>query len=257
MKRTSTLLVAALLSLGILSVPAQMGGPSRSAGGPSFGGATSKLYGDNQSFTSVVEFQITDPATSQVTTMPGKLAYDAGKSRFEMNMSEVKGGNLPPSAAEQMKQMGLDSLVSIARPDLKTSYLIYPGMQSYVENPVPGKAEDINLEDFKIETAEIGKETVEGHACVKNKVTVTDKDGTKHESTVWNATDLNKFPVKIESNEQGHNTVMLYKNVSLKKPDAGAFEVPAAFTKYTGVQEMMQAMIAKKMGSMMGHPPGQ
>jgi len=36
-------------------------------------------------------------------------------------------------------------------------------------------------------------------SCVKNKVIVTDDKGDKHESTVWNATDLKNFPVKIET----------------------------------------------------------
>jgi hypothetical protein len=34
---------------------------------------------------------------------------------------------------------------------------------------------------------------------VKNKVVVTDKGNRHDEYTVWNATDLKKFPVKVQS----------------------------------------------------------
>ena len=36
-----------------------------------------------------------------------------------------------------------------------------------------------------------------GHPCVENKVVVTDAKGATNEFTVWNATDLKNFPVKI------------------------------------------------------------
>ena len=64
--------------------------------------------------------------------MPGKISFDAGKSRFEMNMSEAQGTKMPPGAAAQMKAMGMDTMISISRPDLKLVYIIYPGLNSYV-----------------------------------------------------------------------------------------------------------------------------
>ena len=61
--------------------------------------------------------------------MPGKISFDAGKSRFEMNMSDLQGPQMPPGTAAQMKAMGLDQMVTISRPDKKFTYLIYPGLQ--------------------------------------------------------------------------------------------------------------------------------
>jgi hypothetical protein len=254
MKKTLTLLAAALLGIGIFNAQAQPGG--HAAGGPGFDAAFSKLFGDNQAFTAALEVQTPDPSSGKSMTMPGKLSFDSGKSRFEMNTADIKGGAIPPGAAAQMKAMGMDVIVTITVPEKKISYLIYPGMQSYVENPIT-KGGDDSPDDFKIETTEIGKEIVDGHDCVKNKVVVTGKDGTKHESTVWSATDLKKFPIKIESNEQGQKVSLLFKDVSFKKPDAGMFEVQSGFTKYTNVQSMMQEVIMKKMGGAAGRPPGQ
>jgi len=82
---------------------------------------------------------------------------------------------------------------------------------------------------------------------------VTDKAGNTHEYTVWNASDLKDFPVKIVTSGGGMSVTMLFKNISFTKPAAGDFEVPATFTKYTDVQTMVQTEAAKKMAA--GAPP--
>jgi hypothetical protein len=108
-----------------------------------------------------------------------------------------------------------------------------------------------------MESTELGKESVDGHACVKNKVTVTDKAGKAHESTVWNATDLKNFPVKITTSEAGAATTMLFKAVKLEKPDPAQFEPPAGFKKYDSLMALMQQEMMSRMGGARGMPPGQ
>jgi hypothetical protein len=149
--------------------------------------------------------------------------------------------------------MGMDRMIMISRPDKKTGYQVYPGLQAYVENPLPAQESGSSPSDFKIETTELGKETVDNHPCVKNKTVVTDKDGNKHESTVWNATDLKKFPIKIEHLENGTKVMMLFHDVSLSKPAAGLFDAPSDATKYDSMQAMMQQSMMKRFG---GGAPG-
>jgi hypothetical protein len=198
--------------------------------------------------------------------MPGKFNFDAGKSRFEMKLSEAQGTKMPPGAAEQMKAMGMDSMVSISRPDKKLIYLIYPGLQSYAEMTAPDASAQTDAADLKVETTELGRETVDGHTCIKNQAVITDKAGKKLESTVWNATDLKNFPVKIVTTESGQPATMRFKNISFDQPAASLFEPPSGFTKYTDVQTMMQTEMMKKMGGMarppmarppVARPPGQ
>jgi chemotaxis protein CheY-P-specific phosphatase CheC len=165
-----------------------------------------------------------------------------------MDMAEMKSGRMSPEAAGQMKQMGMDKMITISLPEKKVAYLIYPGMQSYVENPITDPQAAATPADYKVAVTELGKDTVDGHSCVKNKVTVTDKEGNKHESTVWNAADLKNFPVKIETSEGGRSSVMLFKNVSLTKPDAGVFETPSGYTKYESMQSLIQQQMMKRMG---------
>jgi hypothetical protein len=260
MKKHSIILASVFICLGLLPAHTQPGPPGGAPGGPHLGGATGKLFGDNQTFSATLEMQTTDGSGNNIT-MPGKISFDMGKSRFEFNLSDLKGAKTPPHSADQMKSMGLDQMVAIDLPDKKVTYLVYPGLQSYVQKDLSDTAATAAAGDFKVEVTEIGKETVDGHPCVKNKVVVTDKDGTKHESTVWNATDLKKFPVEIQTTEQGRDAIMLFKNVSLDKPAAGVFAVPADYTKYDNMQTMMQQQMMKRMGGAgfpggFGRPPG-
>jgi len=254
MKNQLSILASAIVCLGLLPAYSQPGPRGGAPGGPHLGGATGKLFGDNQTFSATMEMGVTDKS-GQPMTMPGKISFDTGKTRFEINMADMKGGQMPPNAAEQMKSMGMDQVVSISRPDKKTAYVVYPGLQSYAEVQ-PSKADSAPPNsDYKVEITEIGKETVDGHPCVKNKVVVTDKEGTKHESTVWNATDLKKFPVKIQTTEQSGDVIMLFKNVTLAKPAASLFDPPADFKKYDNIQQLMQQEVMKRMGGGMGLPP--
>ena len=246
MKKHFSIFIATFLCLGLTSASAQFG---RSPGGPKFDGATAKLFGEHSAFTAALEFQ-TSQMSGDTTTLPGKIVFDNGKSRFEMNLADAKGMKMPPSAIEHMKAMGMDTMISISRPDQKLVRIVYPGLHSYVEMAVEDPAATNDSSDYKIETTELGKETLDGHDCVKNRVTVTDKEGTKHESLVWNATDLKNFPVKIVTGEPGHEGTMLFKQITFDKPAASSFEAPADFTKYDNMQNMMQTEMMKKMGGM-------
>jgi hypothetical protein len=232
------------LSLGLAPAYSQIGAPSAM---PDFGGDTAKLFGDNQTFSATLQIQSTDNSGKAIT-MPGKISFDAGKARFEFNMTAVQGSAMPPAAIAQMKSMGLDQMVAVARPDKKIAWLIYPGMQSYVQNTLSDAQADATTNDFKIESTEIGKETVDNHPCLENKIVIIGKDGNKHEFTAWNATDLNNFPVKIQTDAQGHSTTLLFRSVSFAKPDASLFEVPSGYTSYANVQVMMQQQMMKQMG---------
>jgi hypothetical protein len=249
-------LTTAIISLGLAPVFAQFGAPASSPQGPHFDGAMDKLFGDHQTFSALLELQTIDANTNPIV-MPGKISFDHGRTRFEMNMSEMQNTNMPANVGAMMKSMGMDTIIVISRPDRNLAYLVYPGLQSYAETTPADKTASANLADYKVEITELGRETVDRHACIKNHVVVTDKDDNKRESTVWNATDLNNFPVKITTADQGQPSTMLFKNISLQQPAAGSFEPPSGLTKYASVQTMMQTEMMKKMGGGLGMPPKQ
>lgn len=224
----------------------EMSGPPR---GPELGGHLAKVFNDHPNFAADVEFEHKD-ASGRAISMPGKLAYTEGKSRFETDMASIKGGGLPPDAATQMKEMGMDKMVIISRPDRKTAYTVYPGMNAYLERKTEAKENKGAEPEAKVEITELGKEKVGGRECIKNKVIVTDKDGTKHESIVWNATDLKKFPVKIETKAEGGTMTMVFKEVKMTKPAEDQFDLPAGASKHDSMMGMMQQKMMEKMGGM-------
>lgn len=237
-----------LLGLGLISVSAQPGGPGGPPKGPNFGGSMSKLLGEVTSFSANLEVTTKTPTGGDLT-IPGKIAFLEGKSRFEMDMSQAKGTSLPPQMAEQIKAMGMDKMEIIARPDRKTSYTIYSGLKAYVEATIPDNETPEASKSYKMDTTELGKETLDGHPCVKNKVVVTDDKGEPHTSTVWNATDLKKFPLKIEAVENGQPVTMLFKEVKLAKPDEAQFAAPSGFTRYETPMALMMQEMMKRQGA--------
>lgn len=249
MKIKIHVLLVALLGLSLLSSNAQPGGGmGGSPGGPNFGGSMSKLFGDNKTFTAALEIQAKEGAAGD-TSLPGKLSFDDGKSRFEMDMSKMKNSKMPPSAVEQMKAMGMDTMVVISRPDKKLSYMVYPNLKAYAEMPLKDSENPEAISKLKMETTELGKETVDGHPTVKNKVVVTDAKDKKQEFTVWNATDLKSFPVKLEMIERGTTVTMLFKEVKLAKPEAKLFDAPSDLKRYDNMMSLMQEEMMKRMDS--------
>ena len=245
----STFITGLTLSIAHAQPGMMRGGPPP---GPRLGGDMAKIFGENSAFSANLEFH--HSLSGDEVTMPGKIAYLDGRSRFEMDMTEMKGSRMRPESMSHMKQMGMDKTVSISRPDKKVTYIVYPGLQAYIENPIQDPNAGKPESDFKTEVTKLGEEKVDGHDCIKNKVVVTDSEGKTHTSTVWNATDLKKFPVKIESVENGSTATMLFKDVKLSKPDAAQFEPPTDFKKYDNMMALMQQEMMKRMGGGMGTP---
>jgi hypothetical protein len=251
MKKHLVILASVIVGFTLATARAQpgpRGGMGGGPTGPSFDGAMAKLFGDNTGFSANLEVHTTR-ASGKEAIIPGKVAFLEGKSRFEMDPSSMHGGDQQGLA--NAKQMGLDKMIMINRRDKHLSYTIYPGMQAYLERPIPQATADANntAADYKTEVTKLGQETIDGHDCIKNQVVVTGTNGATHESTVWNATDLKNFPVKIQtSSKSGQTTVMLFKDVKLDKPDLALFDPPAGYKKYDDVTSLMMSRFG-------GQPP--
>jgi len=252
----SALLAATLLVLPIQAAPGAGGGMGGMMGRNSGNSAMiTKLFGDTKAFSARVEFIVSDAAGAEQMSATQNFAFLDGKARTETDLTQIKSAQLQPQMMAQVRAMGMDKNVSLVRPQTKTVYLIYPGLKAYVEMPVPPADASAMDSKPKIEMKELGKETVDGQATVKNSVTITDDAGKKFEATVWNAPALKNFPLKIETKE-GNNTVRIhYKEVKLAAPDAKLFEPPADYEKYGSQQELMQVVMQKMMSQGGGFPP--
>jgi hypothetical protein len=255
MKRSLVLDAGLLLSVMLCAAQAQFGNFRGLGAGatpdPGFDANFGKLLGEHQGFSAEMEYAVLDANNQPVSVIPGQLAFLEGRSRFEIDMSAAKGLGAASEMAAQLKTLGMAELVMIRRPDKSLKYLVYPGLASYAEEKLPAGAQEANDKTkaaAKKEVTELGRETLDGHPCVKNKVVVTDERDQRLEATLWNATDLKDFPVRMEMVEDGKKTVRTFKNLKLSKPEAALFEPPAGMARYESLGAMMQGALMKAMG---------
>ena len=181
-------------------------------------------------------------------SMPMIYALLDGKIRSEVDMTQIKSKQMPAEAAPMLKQMGMDKMVSIVRPDKQTQFIVYPTARGYTELPASKGTNASANQDYKMESTKLGTETIDGHPCVKNKITFASKDAETQEAIVWNATDMKDFPVKMQMEQAGGgNLVMTYSHIKLEKPDAKLFEPPADFEKHDSVEKLLQAVMMKML----------
>jgi hypothetical protein len=71
-----------------------------------------------------------------------------------------------------------------------------------------------------------GTDTVDGHSCKVENITVTTKNGKVSKMKVWEANDLKEFPIKIEIQADKGPITLQYKDISLDAPPASLFTHP-------------------------------
>jgi hypothetical protein len=204
-----------------------------------------KLFGEKPAFSTRSEMSVVDKSGKETMTMTANIAMLGSKMRTEVDMTKMKGPMMSPETIAQIKLVGMDRVISIARPDKKLVYVIYPRLKTYASTPIP----EATLQSLSARTGmakvELGRETVEGHPCVKNKVTLTDPAGKSSVFTLWNATDLKDFPVRFQTVDGDNTITSTYKELKLDGPDEKQFEPPSDYKVYATIQEMMVAVMSK------------
>lgn len=214
-----------------------------------------KLFGNNPAFAAKAEMHVLDKTKKETDTMPMKFALLNGLWRMDIDVNQIKSAEMPPELIPILKQRGLDQMSVIMRPDKKIILSSYPRLKSYVETPMTTKEEVAAAKTYKIEKTRLGKETIDGHPCEKNKIVLTDTDKAsadkkveKHEATVWNATDLKDFAVQMQIVEEGSTVIMKFKDIKLGNPGASLFEAPAGLARYTDATKLLDEASAKMAG---------
>lgn len=77
-----------------------------------------------------------------------------------------------------------------------------------------------------VERTPAGTDTVDGHTCKVENVTVTSQSGTPTKMKVWLAEDLQEFPVKVEIQSSRGPVTVHYKDISFDAPAASLFAHP-------------------------------
>jgi hypothetical protein len=156
---------------------------------------------------------------------------------------------MPSGTAATLKQIGMAEVVSIIRPDKGLAYVIYPDQRVLLTMPLPKEDSEGSGKAPQVSRTPLGKETIDGHPCVKNKVVVTDSTGQTVEATTWDATDLNGFPIQIETQEKATTSLVRFKQIKFAPPAAGFFEPPSGFAQYESADELKVGVMKKMLES--------
>lgn len=218
--------------------------------GPQYNPTTARmarLFGLDAGFTATALSSTIEGKTETVTEMD--YAVRGGMVRIEMDLTKTKKlRNGKPikqrdDDMEGMASMGMNKQVTLVRPDKQATYIVYPGLKAYAQ--APKKASD---GQSKSDWKEIGKDTVDGHPCVKYEVTATNADGSTEVSTAWKATDLKDFIIQTVNGD----TTLKFSNVKFEKPAAAIFDLPADYKQYGSIQEMMMGAMQQMMQNASG-----
>jgi hypothetical protein len=132
-----------------------------------------------------------------------------------------------------------DSEVIIIRLDRKLVWSLAPEEKLYTESSLDqalGREPDAGgaPRDPQLTVKTLGKETVEGHATTKQRVTGKDVDGTPIEGTLWVTPEgivLRADTVVIDDDGARHQARMELHNLRIERQDPRLFEVPAGFKR--------------------------
>jgi hypothetical protein len=229
-----------LLALG-LPVSAQLPGGSSTG----VNAALLKLFADFSAFAAKADLRVYDKETKEPMSMLVDFSMLDCQVRMDLDMSTLKSKHVPAQTLASLKAAGLDKVVTVLRPQLKSAMISYPSIRSYVEMPLaPDEAADMDRE-FKVDKTKLSRESIDGQPCDKTKVVLTASTGEKHEATVWYNPALKNFPVKIQMDQKAMSVVMQYREIRLARPDARWFEAPAGYTKHPSNELLMQSAMMK------------
>ncbi len=162
--------------------------------------------------------------------MPMNFALTADRMRQEI---DVMGLSLLPPEVRTAAQKGhLDKIVIITQTDTRKIFLLFPRVQAYVQYPIPEAVLDemtARANSVNILRKEFAQETIENHLCTQVKLVVMETNRPPEFALLRCATDLNRFPIRMDILTPTSTTKFAFEEVSLKRPEASLFEVP---TKY-------------------------
>ena len=218
-----------LLALGLLAQTAA-NAQMPTAGSPTgLNAAFVKLFGPVSGFSARVETVVLDKSDKESVRMPMNFAALDNKIRMDINLEQTTSRDLSASTISGLKNAGMERITSIFRPDQKMTLILYPGSKKYMTMVLAKGESEAMQKGLQVEKTAQGKETIDGHACVKNKVVIKNQQGPVLEAITWNAADLQDLPIQIETKEKDKRVIMRFTQVQLAKPDPKQFDVPADY----------------------------
>ena len=207
---------------------------------PFLAAAFSEFFSDSRNFTARAELSL--PGRNPGDSIPIGLAMSEGRMRWQLNTAQVRSAHLPPERVALLKQMKMDSVILYLQPD---THLIaaFPRMKAWVETPMPKATniqENAQAKIGGMKKTPVAKEIVDGHPCIKYRLTVPEDSDPNQVAVTWEATDLNDLPIKIMVKTDGQVYGIQLRNIRPGKTDERLFQPPPGYTKRASFSSLLQ-----------------
>lgn len=206
------------------------------------------IFNGKQAFVAQGTVLLKNPEGTILVSNSTSYACREGKFRTEVHPPAM--ATKKAESEEISMSRSMNELTYITCPERSIVYVLYPKLKGYMELPDPLAAFN---KSPKIEKAELGQDVAGGRPCFKSKVQVVAANpGPRREFTVWEATDMNRFPVQVEF-ASGTNTVQVqFSEVQPGAPDPGLFKPPADSKYYATPDALMTGFMIQMVQEMKG-----
>lgn len=96
------------------------------------------------------------------------------------------------------------------------------------------------IDEYRTKGKKIGSERVDGHSCDIYELTTGARTANERKETVWLATDLRHFPVKVITESNGTKTTSHNTDIDLNASVPDSLLTPPADVRFQDMSEMMK-----------------
>ena len=208
-----------------------------------YNAAMAKLFADVPYFSADVETTLTNLTDKTRLSIPMRMHKRQDQLRIEVDFVKLKGTGLAMQGLAAMQNIGMARMTSLIDPKQKGMTVLFPDLKAY--SKVSMSEADLPEDGFKVSKKAAGKETVNGQACMRQKVTLTSTDGQKVEATTWEATALGNFPIRMLFQQKEGSMNMAFRDVVLQAPADDLFKVPTDHKSFDSMSSLMQEAMTR------------
>jgi hypothetical protein len=225
MKNRALLLGICIACFFAVQISAQTPGPEFSA--------FRSILESNTAFSASLTLTTEGSSATAPLTIVSKSFRSGSKRRSEFDAAALPCFDSRPITQLLSTSGQSTEIVVIDNPARKSSYTVFPALRAYIVQPLTSSGDII----MPVSIARLGSDQLHGHPCSKNSFIFTDASA-HHEFTVWQAADLNSFPIRFETVRNGVKMVGTFSELTLAAPDPKLFEPPFGFSAFTSFEAL-------------------
>ena len=167
------------------------------------------------------------------------LTMSGDRIRTEFRQYEFAPPNTPETRLKELASLDTDEVVAIYHRGKARCVFLFPRKKASWQTTVSKEWQENHDELFKdkITRTVIGHETIKGYSC--RKIWLNDGDTKSREATyVWE-NEKNNQPVSLLFKGTNVLVNLAIQSYEAGKPDADKFEIPAGYTNYTSLSNIV------------------